>query len=355
MLYFKKMKLYAYLESILDYTENPNPDIQNFIRRRLTRADDILKKVRFIEFHGVLVQKIKPFFIYFNRLSRMIRNLKINNAVKYSDLLDAHLKNLNNNINEYLSNSLDENMEKDLSSENISTAKEILFNIIYIFFILKSFFRKNSDLSLISNNFNLEEINNRLADFFDDDHILIKQIFPNIEKYVFNFPKIKANVPSRIFNVIKKDNKQSDENKKIIANKQFYFFHCLNYDNNSDIDDLTKLEYSTVEITTVYDDYQNKGNITYFDFYIQEGKESGKYNVTDTAFIFPHILNKLNKEKDKEKILNVLYKINKNQNKIKKIELSGKTIKINNMSKILQNKVKFTIPIGFKLGNIIIS
>ena len=341
------MKLYTYLESILDYTENPNPDIQNFIKRRIIKADDILKKLRFIESPIVLVQKIKPFFIYFDRLSKMIRNLK---ATKYADMLDAHLKNLKDNINEYLSNSKDENTEKNLSLENINIAKEILFNVIYIFFILKSFFKKNIDIS--------EKINARLAEFFDDDHILIKQIFPNIEKYVFNFPKIKVNAPSRIFNVIKKDNKQSDENKKIIANKQFYFFHCLNYDDNTNVDDLSELKYSTNKVESVTDDYPIKGNITYFDFYVQEDKKSGEYKVTDTAFIFPQMIDKLNKEnkENKEKILNVLYdEINKNQNKIKKIQIIGKIIKINNMSKILQNKVKFTIQIGFKLGNIIIS
>ena len=43
------MKLYDYLESITDYTENPNPNIQDFIRKRLSKADHILRKVRFLE------------------------------------------------------------------------------------------------------------------------------------------------------------------------------------------------------------------------------------------------------------------------------------------------------------------
>jgi hypothetical protein len=342
------MKLIQYLEDKLsDITENPNPDIVSFIKKKIPNINDLLKKIGYLKNENILNVIIKPII---NNVGDLVNknisnnpNVDVNKRYYYRSI-NYIADKLPKKISEHQDNV--DGVDNNPSGENLQSLYEIFIYIYSIYGIFNNILKNNPDLSEEDKEF-FKNSQKQILNIFQKNE-MAKKIFDNPNNFK-NFPKIDKNfkIPKYI-NTIKKDNQKSKDNEDLLKRTQIYYF---NFNKN-------KFEGP---INTNFDLPYKQKNLQENDLYtyvIKKSNIAGMYQLfqspfTDDTSKAIRLINNKNNKQDRIRLYNNLNKIylidDESKEKlitntvIKNIEIIGKKPYFNFDTK----EIKFS---GNKLG-----
>lgn len=311
------------MENLDNLTENPNPDIISFIKKKIPNIDSILKQLNYLKSENILSVLVKPIINYNGDLvDKNISNnpnIDVNKRYLYRNIKEIATR-LETKINEYKSNI--EGKDENPKGEVLNSLREIFLYIYAIYLIISN---------IIENNPNLSQEDKK---FFEESKVKILQIFQKSDKaeQIFNnkdlfknFPKFSTNfkIPKYI-NMIKKDNKKSKDNENKLKQSEIYYYNKGKFEVRP-IDITFDLPYK--DKTTINQDFD------FTSYAIKESSKAGYYELFYSPFNDNKIKNQLiqliNKSKNKKDIFNKINQIyfiddiskNNFNKKIKNIEI----------------------------------
>jgi hypothetical protein len=319
------MKLIQYLEyKISDITENPNPDIVSFIKKRIPNINILLKQIGYLKNENILNVIIKPIINNVGDLvNKNISNnpkIDVNKRYYYRSINDIATR-LPTKTSEHQDNV--NGVDNNPTGENLQSLYEIFIYIYSIYGIFNNILTNNPDLSQEDIKF-FKNSKEQILNIFQKSQMANK-IFNNPNNFK-NFPKIDKNfkIPKYI-NTIKKDNQKSKDNQDLLERTEFYYF------------DFNENKFKGFQDTNFDLPYKEK-NLQENDLYtyvIKEYNKAGVYQLfqspfTDNEIIksktIPLINNKNNKQ-DRTKLYNNLNKIYFIYDKSKGILINNSVIK----------------------------